>query len=258
VARILEIVPDPGCLVLEDLGSDTLEAVLRDRSTAREKIELLYRQAVELAAAIAVRGTAALEDSQQRQGPCLDAGRFRFEMDFFLEHFGARLLRRQVPERARAVLHDLAESAAVAPRLVFCHRDFHSRNLMLLADGSLAMVDIQDARWGPDTYDLASLLCDAYVDLDEAMSARMRDHYRGALAELAEPDAFERRFHVVALERMIKALGTFGYQAAVLGRTHYLEGVPRTIARIRRACAMWPDLREVGRCLDQAGLLEHP
>jgi hypothetical protein len=80
----------------------------------------------------------------------------------------------------------------------------------------------------------------------------------GALAELAEPDAFERRFHVVALERMIKALGTFGYQAAVLDRTHYLEGVPRTIARIRRACAMWPDLREVGRCLDQAGLLEHP
>ena len=120
----------------------------------------------------------------------------------------------------------LADTVGSHPR-VMCHRDYHSRNLMVRGDGSLAMVDIQDARWGPDTYDLASLLRDAYVDIDE------REVEAGLQTFSAGDPAVRDRFHVVATQRMIKALGTFGYQVARLGRTRYESAIPRTIGRLR-------------------------
>ena len=70
-----------------------------------------------------------------------------------------------MPDDLGRALHELADRAAASPRKVLCHRDFHSRNLMLPPDHSLAMVDIQDARWGPDSYDLASILRDAYIEM---------------------------------------------------------------------------------------------
>ena len=88
-------------------------------------------------------------------------------MEFFLEHFADRFTELKIDSRLPAALTRLADRAAEAPHRVLCHRDFHSRNLMVTEDGSLAMVDIQDARWGPDSYDLASLLRDAYVDIPE-------------------------------------------------------------------------------------------
>ena len=105
---------------------------------------------------------------------------------------------------------------------------------MLLNGGGLAMVDIQDARWGPDTYDLASLLRDAYVDIPERWIEPLLKQFQSAVAPGDDPISFRRRFDHVSAQRMIKALGTFGYQATVLGRRSYLSAVPRTVARLER------------------------
>jgi aminoglycoside/choline kinase family phosphotransferase len=239
VARVLAAHPDAGCLLLEDLGADTLEDVLArldpgSADDARRAVDL-YRSAARLAAAVAVKGTPVLAASERAAGPALDAERFRFEMGFFATHFLGDLLGLgEAPGELAEALSGLADRAANGPRRVLCHRDFHSRNLMVLPDGALAMVDIQDARWGPDTYDLASLLFDAYFDVPE-------DGFRGGVEEFlasaglgAAPPAFEERFSVVAAERMIKALGTFGYQVGVLGKERYRAGIPRTAARLRR------------------------
>jgi aminoglycoside/choline kinase family phosphotransferase len=246
VARVYEIYPSPGCLVLEDLGDTTLESALLSGDAATGRA--LHEKAVALAADIADRGTRALAASDRAQGPALDSERFRFEMRYFLEHYAAGFRGLEsIPEPLRDALLLLADRAATGPS-VLCHRDFHSRNLMVL-DGELAMVDIQDARWGPDTYDLASLLRDAYVDVDEAFVEEVLARF---------PQDFRARFEVVAVQRMIKALGTFGYQVGVLARPRYVSAIRRTLERLRAVLQESDTLRPVFVALLAAGLLTTP
>jgi hypothetical protein len=257
VAQVLDCVGEVGCVLLEDLGDTTLESVLCDdqghlRPHARRHLE----QAVRLAALLAERGSVALSRSPRRERPSLNAERFRFEMDYFLEHYVKGLRgRTSIPDSLRGELHDLAERAASTPKRVLCHRDFHSRNLMVLGDGTLAMVDIQDARWGPDSYDLASLLRDAYVDIDEDWVEPMIALYLATLAEPPAAGAFRERFHVVAAQRMIKALGTFGYQIGVMGRERYQPAATRTLERLRRVLGSRPEAQQLVRALREAEIL---
>ncbi len=264
VARVLRVEPPAGCLVLEDLGGRTLEATIHElrrsglpAGAIENRLVELYEGAVDLAVAVAVRGSSALSRSDRRSGPALDAARFRFEMDFFVEHYvqGLRGVVAPPPGLAPA-LHALADAAANSSPHVFCHRDFHSRNLMIREDGSLAMVDIQDARWGPDAYDLASLLRDAYIDLPETLVDTMIARYRSSLRDPRAADGFRDRFDLVSAQRMVKALGTFAYQAVALGKRRYLAAIPRTLERLNRLPG---DLRhwiEAGDALRGAGLLE--
>lgn len=251
VARIFEILPDAGALVLEDLGDETLEAALGHAAEGRRPARgELYRSAVELSAAIATSGTKALVASDRADGPALDAGRFVFEMKFFLEHYMGDLLGRPaIPDRLRDAVLGLANAVAAHPR-VLCHRDYHSRNIMVRSDGSLAMVDIQDARWGPDTYDIASLLRDAYVDVTEAEVDGLFDLFATAIGHLGNRDAFRRRFELVAIQRMVKALGTFGYQVAVMKRDRYRASIPRTVERLRRLAPEHPESAPIASFLD--------
>jgi aminoglycoside/choline kinase family phosphotransferase len=236
VARILDASPRAGCLLLEDLGDDTLEKRMRDPSGGPATgPRALLEDAVRLAALVAERGTTALERSERAAGPALDADRFRFEMDYFLDRFvGALRGCPRAPAGLPEELHALAERAADTPRRVFCHRDFHSRNLIVRTDGRMALVDIQDARWGPDSYDLVSILRDAYIETDEAWVEPLIDLYLSCLSHPPDPGSFRKRLHVVAAQRMIKALGTFGHQIAVRGDSRYLEAARRTVERLRR------------------------
>jgi len=255
VAAIHEVAGEPGCLVLEDLGRTSLETVMRDPDGGPSASALAWlERSVRLAAEIADRGTPALARSDRDAGLALDSARFRFEMEFYVEHYVRGLCGVRPSEALLPELHALADQAAETPRCVLCHRDFHSRNLMVLASGELALVDIQDARWGPDSYDLASILYDAYVEIDSRWRAPLVELY---LATLAAPPApgFATRLDRVAAERMLKALGTFGYQASARGERRYLEGVPRTLRRLR---ALLPTFAEGSRLfglLDAAGLL---
>lgn len=235
VARVRHLLPDGGALVVDDLGDETLEiALARPASSDRPTRDDLYQAAVRLAADIATRGTGALARSDRAEGPALDGERFLFEMRFFLEHYvGSFLGRPQVAASLQEALDALALAIASHPR-VLCHRDYHSRNLMVLPGGGLAMVDIQDARWGPDTYDVASLLRDAYVDVSEHEVDELFDLYGHQLPGSPDVDALRMRFDVVAAQRMIKALGTFGYQCAVLRRERYRSAIPRTVERLAR------------------------
>lgn len=257
VARVLAVGPEPGCLVVEDLGRETLfQEVRRRGSTGDPRIAMLYGGAVRLASRVAVRGTPVLARSSRRDGPALDGERFRYEMDFFLEHFVSELLGRSPSTELARALHGLADRAARTPARVLCHRDFHSRNLVVAADGSLGMVDIQDARWGPDTYDLASLTHDAYVDLVPAEIDSLVAAYLRGVEPSGGEAAFRERLAVVALQRMIKALGTFGYQARVRDAASYLEGVPRTIRRIRSFLERGEPVAGLRSALLESGVLD--
>ena len=131
---------------------------------------------------IAERGTEQLARSPRSSGPCLDTDRFQFEMEFFVEHYIRGLLDTTPATGLIPQLAALAQRAAETPRKVLCHRDFHRRNIMVRQDGRLGLVDIQDAQWGPDSYDLASLLFDAYGRIGAERRDRLAERYRQALA----------------------------------------------------------------------------
>ena len=137
---------------------------------------------------------------------------------------------------------------------MLCHRDYHSRNLMLHG-GRLYLIDFQDARLGLDTYDLVSLLRDSYVDLTERDVEDLVAYFlalKGAPAGGASE--FRRRFDVMALQRNLKALGTFGYQTAVRGNPVYIQYIPRTLRYAKDNLARHPRFERLRRVL--GGLIE--
>ena len=142
--------------------------------------------------------------------------------------------REAIREEGAAIVRELAAE----PR-VLCHRDYHSRNLMLRGD-KLFIIDFQDARLGPDTYDLASLLRDSYVDLPWAVVDDLIAYFLALQGRAAEPAEFRRRFDLMALQRNLKALGTFGYQTAARGNPVYIQYMPRTLNYVRENLRRYP------------------
>jgi aminoglycoside/choline kinase family phosphotransferase len=221
-----------GIIALQDLGDVTLQAHLGASSPTEHAA--LYRQAVTLIELLQRRG-ADLESSRfLPYRVSFDVEKLSWELDFFVKHFleGYRGIALAGAERS-ALAEEwsrIVQELAREPR-VLCHRDYHSRNLML-HEGSLYVIDFQDARMGPDTYDLASLLRDSYVDLTHPDVDDLIAYF---LALKGRPDDgdFRRRFDVMALQRNLKALGTFGYQTITRRNPVYIQYVPRTLRYAR-------------------------
>jgi N-acetylmuramate 1-kinase len=241
VPRILGHSDALGIVALEDLGDVTLQAYL-GAADGRER-DARYREAVGLIALLQ-RRSAELEDPGcQPYRIRFDVERLTWELNFFVKHFleaarGARLTpaeRDALGEEWRAIVEELASEPTVV-----CHRDYHSRNLMFHA-GKLYVIDFQDARLGPDTYDLASLLRDSYVGLTDAELDGFIAYFLALRGPAADPpDVFRRRFDVMAVQRNLKALGTFGFQSASRANPVYLQYVPRTLAYVRASLRAYP------------------
>jgi N-acetylmuramate 1-kinase len=243
VARLLRKMPLPapailghsdelGVVALQDLGDVTLQAHLGASSPTEHAA--LYRQAVALIELLQRRG-ADLESSQYLPyGVSFDVEKLSWELDFFVRHFleGYRGISLSGAERSALAgeWSHIVQELAQEPR-VLCHRDYHSRNLML-HEGSLYVIDFQDARMGPDTYDLASLLRDSYVDLTHPDVDDLIAYFL-ALKGQFDDGNFRRRFDLMALQRNLKALGTFGYQTITRRNPVYIQYVPRTLRYAR-------------------------
>jgi aminoglycoside/choline kinase family phosphotransferase len=244
VPRILGHSDELGIIALQDLGDVTLQAHL-GAASPQQHAEL-YRQAVTFIDTLQRRGAELASPAYLPYGIAFDVEKLGWELQFFTKHFleayrGAQLTPPQ-REALNAEYAAIVEELAAEPR-VLCHRDYHSRNLML-HDGSLYIIDFQDARLGPDTYDLVSLLRDSYVDFTEtqidgliAFFLALRD---GRLPSRAEPAEFRRRFDVMALQRNLKALGTFGFQTTARQNTVYIQYIPRTLNFARGNLARYP------------------
>jgi len=240
VPKILHHSDPLGVLGLEDLGDVTLQAHV-GAATAAEHAAL-YRQAVGFIARMQQRGEELRSEEYPPYRIAFDVEKLTWELEFFVKHYLVAYKGASIPESARDALR--AEWAGIVNELsseprVLCHRDYHSRNLML-HDGSLYIIDFQDARMGPDTYDLVSLLRDSYVDLSpnqvDSLVAYFLAHKGGATNE----DEFRRRFDLMALQRNLKALGTFGYMTTSRNNTVYIQYIPRTLAHVKANLAKYP------------------
>jgi aminoglycoside/choline kinase family phosphotransferase len=233
IPRVLGHAEDIGVLALEDLGDVTLQAHLGAATPSEHAA--LYRQAVSLIAALQRRGKDLESPDYIPYRMAFDVEKLMWEMDFFTKHFVEAyrgvIMSAQVQEALHEEFAEIVRELADEPR-VLCHRDYHSRNLMLHQD-TLYIIDFQDARMGPDTYDMVSLLRDSYVDLPDQTVAELIAYFL-ALKGRTETEAdYRERFDLMALQRNLKALGTFGYQTTARRNPVYIQYIPRTLRYVR-------------------------
>ncbi len=229
-------------VLLEDLGDDLLEKVV-ERSD-KSRVTGLYRQAVDLLLTIR-RATMKLNSGCRAFKLAFDREKLMQEMEFFINHFVRGLCGIKSSASAFVALDrfflKICSILSEEPK-IFTHRDYHSRNLILRGD-QLVMIDFQDARMGPAQYDLASLLRDSYVTLPEEFVDTLVDYYAEVTGNTSQKsmERFRYIFDVMSLQRNIKALGTFGYQATARGKRGYLKSVPRTGAYVARNIAKYKE-----------------
>ena len=226
---------DPlGIIALEDLGDVTLQAHLGTAPVGEHAQR--YRQAIDFIEVMQRRGNVLASTAYEPYGLAFDLEKLTWELDFFVKHFVEGYRGAGLTSAERIALREewdaLASDLAAEPR-VLCHRDYHSRNLMVHG-GGLYIIDFQDARMGPDTYDLVSLLRDSYVDLTEPQVddfityfLALKDNHAGGVRNRREE--FRIRFDLMAVQRNFKALGTFGYQTTARRNPAYIQYMPRTL-----------------------------
>ena len=249
-----------GFLLLSDLGSTTYLAALQG---ADEQAPDTHRAAHLYADAL---GSLVAIQCASRPGvvPEYDRSLLLREMMLFPEwyvahHKGATLTDAETAALNTAFERILAVNLA-EPR-VFVHRDYHSRNLMLLdaADGLGAnpgIIDFQDAVYGPISYDLASLLKDAYIRWDEEFVLDMLIRYWETAKKLglpvrAEFADFHSDFEWMGVQRHIKVLGIFARLCHRDGKDGYLADLPLVMDYLRRACKRYRDLGPLLKLLDR-------
>lgn len=227
-AHVPEVVAadfDLGFMLLEDFGDE----LLRPRLTPAT-VDVLYGRALDT--------LLHLQECDEVPGhalPPYDRHRLIDEMALIRDWFIARYLGLALGTEQQAVLANAFELIAadcVAQPQVFVHRDYHSRNLMLLASGEIGVIDFQDAVTGPVTYDLVSLLRDAYVTWPAADVQRWARHYAHLLRQARRLPAgfddatFLRWFDWMGAQRHLKVVGIFARLSLRDGKHGYLDDIP--------------------------------
>ena len=220
--------PEKGFLLLEDFGDTMLEDVLQDASV-EEKIRL-YKMAASLMIDIQLTGTDRDYPDCIAFRLAFDVEKLMFEFNFFYEHaIGNYKQAVPTPEDDKAIragFLKICEILSAEPRYL-THRDYHSRNIMLKEDDTLGLVDFQDARMGPLQYDLASLLLDSYALLPDEVIDPVYEYYIEEFERRSKTDIdrdhFDNIYDYMAIQRSIKAAGSFAFLDVVKKKNRYLK-----------------------------------
>ncbi len=192
-----------------------------------------------------------------RDLPDYDKNLLTVELSLFSDWFLSRHLDIQPNPRERATLASqfalLVESALSQPQ-VFVHRDYHSRNLMILAEHNPGILDFQGAVKGPVTYDLVSLLRDCYIAWPAEYVRRWLTEFHEHLTDevsltTVSLGTFERWFDWMGLQRHLKAIGVFARLHHRDGKPGYLQDIPRTLDYVLEVAGRYDELRPLHRLL---------
>lgn len=240
-----------GFLLLEDFGSQSF----LDQLNAFNAGEL-YQSAFNTLFNLQTNTTVQNSGLPDYNEPLLQRELGIFE-DWFLNQWLDILIPPSIWETLRSIL---VKSALEQP--VTCvHRDYHSRNLMVLNDDSPGVIDFQDAVIGPVTYDLVSLLRDCYIAWPNQQVEQWMDQYYNRLlqAELVActPARFKRWFDLMGIQRHLKAIGIFSRLHLRDGKSSYLNDIPRTLNYVTAICASYPELVEFSDFLQTHVLPAH-
>ena len=228
VPQIFEQDLAQGFLLLEDLGGRSYLEALN-----RETVEPLYADA--LAALLRLQARAPVADLPRYDRDLLTREMGLFTDWLLVEHLGLKL--RQEEQGMLAATSERLVDNALAQPVVCVHRDYHSRNLMVVDHDNPGVIDFQDAVAGPITYDLVSLLRDCYVTWPGAqVDAWVEGYHRrvqaAGLLEGVDAATFLEWFDLMGVQRHLKAAGIFARLNHRDGKAGYLADIPRTLGYI--------------------------
>jgi aminoglycoside/choline kinase family phosphotransferase len=230
-----------GLIWMEDLGEMDLWS---HREEPWETRRAFYGRALDELVKLHTGAHRAVSRSGLVLQPEFDEALYVWEQNYFLENCLGAYFKIEAeidPEPFAAIALKLAEQ----PR-VLVHRDFQSQNILLPADrdGRAYLIDFQGLRPGLEQYDLASLVYDPYVALTADQRAQLVQDYIERMAEagLRVPDEFEAMLDLCAAQRLMQALGAYGFLGLVKGRAHFLEHIPAALASLRSVVKRVPEL----------------
>jgi hypothetical protein len=242
---------EDGFLLLTDFGGDDYLSKLDAQSEAP-----LYADALD--ALLTMQSKADFDGL-----PKYDEALLLREMDLFHDWFLGELLGIELDASQQSAwlrTRELLVANALAQPQVFVHRDYHSRNLMVLAQGNPGILDFQDAVHGPVTYDLVSLLRDCYIAWPRERVEQLALGYHQSASErgLFDTDAaqFLRWFNLMGVQRHLKAVGIFSRLKIRDGKSRYLRDIPRTLGYIEAVSGGEMSMLGLLRLLDQLHLTE--
>lgn len=189
--------------------------------------------------------------------PLFDAFLYQQEMglfkDWFLEKQLGIFLNSEQESNLNEIFSILIKEALSQPQ-VCVHRDYHSRNLMVLENAEVGILDFQDAVWGPITYDLLSLLRDCYIDwpssqVESWVFSFHQQALRLKLLEMDDPKLFLRWFDWVCLQRNLKCIGLFSRLNLRDHKPNYLQYTPRVINYARAICEKYKEFTALNEIL---------
>lgn len=230
--RVLADAPDERFTLFEDLGDRDLCLIAREAAPAR--VRRLYEATIDAIADWHGRAARAARRERLSLEPAFGPEVFGYEHDLFLRRFLAEHLDWPEAARRRAAreLREVAARLSAAPH-VLLHRDLQSANILIF-QGRPHFIDFQGMRFGPAMYDLASLLCDPYVEKLEVWREHLLDRYF-----LRRPAARDERalFWPAAVQRLCQALGAYARLGALPGAKRFLAYIPAAATRLREAVA---------------------
>lgn len=249
VPEVYGIAPAAGLMCLEDYGDSTLASQWQAGSPAA-RVAWGHKAIDEL-----VKMHTAVTRNVDARCPAFrvafDVPKLLSELQYFREHAIEGLWQRRLTDSERAALdaafEPLCALLAAAPRY-FCHRDYHGWNIMT-HHGTTGVLDFQDARLGPQPYDLASLLTDRGTPdlLGQATLGTLGDYYvarmQAETGQTIDREAFTELFEHVAVQRCLKAIGTFAAMTVVRQRPQYFPYIAPTLGYLHRVMPRYATLQ---------------
>jgi len=248
VPSVYGIEPQKGYIYLEDCGDLRMEDAILNGG--EEEIVRRYRESVNMLVQMQVDGTSRLKAGNPASARKFDVKKYMEELGhtekWFIEELNGKRLSPEERSRIKKLFMKIVEPIEKEPP-VFAHRDYHARNIMINGN-RYYILDFQDARLGPPQYDLASLLYDSYVKLSDDIRASILDYYLKLYASRSEKKFNEKDFtamlYRVAVQRNLKALGTFGFQTVSRKNNLYRKYIPNTVDYLKTNIYKLDDFEE--------------
>ena len=245
VPKIKKVNEDLGLILMSDFGKKVYLDNLNN-----ETVFCLYTDAIDVIHNM--QNNISTSDLE-----CFDIHAQKDEVNLFIDWFLKKHIgyddKKLGDIGIEEILTDLLEKIDEIPKK-FIHRDYHSRNLMLLEKGNPGVLDYQDAMTGPITYDLVSLLKDCYIKWDDELVKKMSKTYFQRADSKTSFDVFNYWFDISGLQRHLKAIGIFSRLNYRDNKPAYMNDIPRTLSYIRETVGKYDELKEIKLVLDELRL----
>jgi len=229
-----------GYLIIEDFGRTDLLTRL-----ASSNFKELYK--------LAIDEIIKMQKADQEGLPLYNKAFLHLEMNLMQEWYLEKKLQHKLTQAQVGTLAKSLDSISTIvltqPQNIFVHRDYHSRNIMLREDGTLGIIDYQDAMSGALTYDLVSLLKDCYITFDREAILELVLYFRNKVAPEIGDEEFIKWFDFMGMQRHIKVLGIFSRLHLRDGKDGYLKDIPLTLHYLLDTAQRYQETQELAKLL---------